>query len=115
VDPTTGTIKLKAEFQNPDNKLWPGQFVNAALQITVQKGAVTVPSAAVQHNGDGLFIYVLKPDSTVAQQPVKAGQDDGQVAVIKENIAAGAQVVINGQSRLQNGTKVAVNPAKPNS
>src|ERR1019366_2035796 len=66
IDQTTGTIKLKAVFDNPDNRLWPGQFVNVRLQVGVRSHALTVPSIAVQHGPDGLFVYVFKPDSTAA-------------------------------------------------
>lgn len=115
IDPTTGTIKLKAVFQNVDDKLWPGQFVNVRLQIGVQNNVLTVPSVAVQHGPDGLFVYVVKPDSTVAMQTVEVGQDDGKTAVIAKGLDDGTQVVINGQSRLQNGAKVSVTLAKANS
>ncbi len=115
IDPTTGTIKLKSVFENKDNKLWPGQFVNVRLQIDVLHNAVTVPSIAVQRSANGLFVYLLKPDSTVAVQPVEIGQDDGQYVVITKNLDEGAQVVTNGQSRLQNGTKVSVTQPKASS
>ncbi len=115
IDQTTGTIKLKAVFDNPDSKLWPGQFVNARLQIGTLKNVVTAPSTAVQHGPTGLFVYVVKPDSTVAVTPVKVTQDDGQYAVIASGLDEGAQVVVAGQSRLQAGTKVAGTPAKASS
>lgn len=110
IDQATGTIRLKAEFANTDDRLWPGQFVNVRLQVDVLKGAVAVPSVAVQHGPGGLFVYVVKPDSTVAMQTVLVRQDDGQTAVIAEGLDEGAQVVVAGQSRLQNGSRVTVNP-----
>ena len=112
IDPTTGTIKLKAQFANTDDRLWPGQFVNVRLQVDVQKGALTVPSVAVQRSANGLFVYLVKPDNTVAVTPVEIGQDDGQSVIITKNLSDGAQVVVNGQSRLQNGSRVAVSGAK---
>jgi multidrug efflux system membrane fusion protein len=115
IDQATGTIKLKAAFPNPDDKLWPGQFVNVALQIGVRNNVVTVPSEAVNHGPAGLFVFIVKPDSTVAVQPIEVVADDGQVAVIGKGLDAGAQVVTNGQSRLQNGIKVTVIAAKANS
>ena len=115
IDPTSGTIKLKASFPNADNRLWPGQFVNMKLETTVQKGAITVPSIAVQRRADGLFVYVVKPDGSAAVQPVQLGQDDGQTAIITKGLDEGAVVVVAGQSRLQNGTKVQPTQAKPNS
>ncbi len=115
IDPGTGTIKLKAIFPNAASKLWPGQFINAVLEITVDKGALTVPSVAVQRGPNGLFVYLVKPDSTVAFTPVTIGQDDGKVAVVEKGLEEGAMVVTNGQSRLQNGARVAVAPAKASS
>ncbi len=111
IDPTTGTIKLKATFPNPRNTLWPGQFVNARLLLTTEKNVLTVPSPAVQHGPNGLYVYVIKPDSTVVRQDVEVQRDDGTVAVIGKGLADGAQVVTDGQSRLQSGTRVAVNEA----
>lgn len=108
IDPATGTIKLKAEFANTDDKLWPGQFVNARLQVDTLKGALTVPSIAIQRGPAGLFVYVIKPDGTVAMQPAETVQDDGQTAVIARGLDEGAQVVVNGMSRLQNGSHVSV-------
>ena len=115
IDVATGTIKLKAIFANADNRLWPGQFVNARLQIDILRGALTIPSIAVQRSAAGLFVYLVKPDSTAAVQRIEIGQDDGQTAVVTKNLEEGAQVVVNGQSRLQNGSRVAATPAKPNS
>jgi multidrug efflux system membrane fusion protein len=115
IDPTTGTIKLKAKFENPEHKLWPGQFVTVGLEVGVRANVIAVSSTAVQHGPDGLFLYVVKPDSTVAMQAVTVSQDDGRVAVIASGLDDKAQVVTNGQSRLQNGTRVAATAAKANS
>jgi multidrug efflux system membrane fusion protein len=95
--------------------LWPGQFVNARLQIDTLHDVVTVPTVAVQHGPDGLYAYVVKPNSTVAMQPVEVRQDDGQTAVIAKGLDGGIQVITNGASRLQNGTAVTVSPAKASS
>lgn len=113
IDAATGTIKLKAVFQNPDSKLWPGQFVNARLQLKVLPNVQTVPSAGVQHGPNGLYAYVVKPDSTVAVAPIQVTQDDGRVAVVEKGLDDSDRIVIAGQSRLQAGTKVAATPAKP--
>ena len=112
IDQATGTIKLKAVFPNEDNRLWPGQFVNLRMQVAVQRNALTAPSIAVQRGPSGLFVFVLKPDSTVAVQPVELGQDDGTTAVITKGLDDGAKVVVNGMSRLQNGSRVAVTDAQ---
>ncbi len=113
IDTTTGTIKLKARFENTDSKLWPGQFVNARLQTEVQKGVLVVPSIAIQRGPANLFVYAVKPDNTAALTPVKLGQDDGQVAIVTSGLEEGMQVVVNGQSRLQNGARVLPTPSKP--
>jgi membrane fusion protein, multidrug efflux system len=121
IDTTTGTIRLKATFPNPHNTLWPGQFVNARLQLGTDRDALSVPSVAVQHSPAGLYTYVINPDSSVARQPVDVVRDDGTLAVIAKGLTEGQQVVIDGQSRLQTGTRVAVQdttqqsaaPAKP--
>lgn len=113
IDASTGTIKLKATFPNPRNTLWPGQFVNARLQLGTEQNVLTVPSVAVQHGPAGLYAYVVNPDSMVARQPVEVSRDDGTLAVITKGLTDGQQVVTDGQSRLQAGTKVAVNDAAP--
>lgn len=107
IDPNTGTIKLKALFPNLANKLWPGQFVNARLLVDTRANALTVPSRAIQHGPDGLYVYLVNPDTTVARQPVEVSNDDGSVAVIVNGLADPAVVVTDGQSRLQVGTRVA--------
>jgi multidrug efflux system membrane fusion protein len=107
IDTTTGTIRLKAVFVNADERLWPGQFINAHLQLSIAKGAVVVPSAAVMRGVNGLYVYVVKDNSVVAVQPIKAGQDDGKIAIITEGLSGTEMVVTAGQSRLTNGTHVA--------
>ena len=113
IDVATGTIKLKASFPNDDNRLWPGQFVNMKLETAVQKGAITIPSIAVQRRPAGLFVFVAKPDNSVSAEPIEVGQDDGQTAIVTKGLAEGTLVVISGQSRLQPGSKIAATPAKP--
>ena len=107
VDPATATFKLKASFQNADDRLWPGQFVNAQLQVGTIEGGVTVPSPVVQRGPDGLYAYVVGPDARVSRRTITVRQDDGTNAVIASGIKAGETVVVNGQSRLANGTLVA--------
>ena len=108
IDASTGTIRLKAEFPNTDNRLWPGQFVNAGAEVDMLRGVLTVPSVAVQRGPNGLYVYLVKPDQTVAMQAVELRQDDGTVAVIAKGLDAGALVVTNGQSRLQDGSRVTI-------
>ena len=107
IDQTTGTYKLKAVFSNLDEKLWPGQFVNARLFVRTLPGALTVPSTALQRGPRGVFVYTVAADQTVAVTPVDVVQDDGQIAVIGRGVTADMKVVISGQSKLQNGTRVA--------
>jgi multidrug efflux system membrane fusion protein len=102
----TGTISLKATFPNAQRRLWPGQFVNAHLQLDVAHNAVTVPVAAVQHGPDGLYVFVVGADSTVATRPISIGYQDRALAVVTKGLDGGEQVVVAGQSRLQDGTKV---------
>lgn len=114
IDMATGTIKLKAKFQNPDNRLWPGQFITVGLQVGVRTNVIAVSSVAVQHGPNGLFVYVVNPNSTVAMRPVTVSQDDGKFAVIASGLDDNVQVVTTGQSRLQDGTRVAATVAKAN-
>jgi membrane fusion protein, multidrug efflux system len=104
---STGTIALKAIFPNLDNRLWPGQFVNAHLELSVQPNAVTVPIEAIQHGPNGLYVYVVQTDDKVANQPITIGYQNDKIAVVLTGLKGGERVVLNGQSRLQNGTTVA--------
>ena len=107
IDASTGTIRLKAVFANADERLWPGQFVNAHLQLSVAKGAVVVPSAAVQRGASGLYVYVVANTGIASIQPIKLGQDDGTAAIVTQGLTGTETVVTTGQSRLTNGTRVA--------
>lgn len=108
VDQTTGTVKLKAEFQNTDRTLWPGQFVTAHLVLRTVKNAVIVPSSAVQTGPNGLFAYKIDDQSKAQMQPVKVEQTEASMALISDGLKIGDQVVTAGQFRLQNGAKVEV-------
>jgi multidrug efflux system membrane fusion protein len=111
----SGTITLKATFPNADRHLWPGQFVNAQLQLAVDNDAVTVPIAAIQHGPDGLYVFAIGQDSTAQVRPVTVGYQDKTFAVVTKGLNGGEQVVVAGQSRLQNGTKVTTQPVKADS
>ncbi len=106
IDTNTGTISLKAEFPNSDNRLWPGQFVAAKLQLAIVHNALTLPPTAVQHGPDGLYVYVVKADNTVDKQAVQVGYQDEQAVLITDGLADGQTVVLSGQLRLQPGAKV---------
>ncbi len=108
IDQTTGTIHLKATFDNADEKLWPGQFVNARLVLLIAKGVVTVPATAVQQGADGYYAYVLKPDMTVERRTVDVTRFQGGRAVVATGIAAGEKIVTDGQYRLSPGAHVRV-------
>jgi len=105
IDTATGTVKLKAQFGNDDGKLFPNQFVNVRMQIETRT-AVTVPNAAIQRGAQGIFVYVVKEDQTVAMRPVKTGASEGEQTAIESGLAAGDQVVVDGVDRLREGAKV---------
>ena len=106
IDTTTGTIRLKATFENLDDKLWPGQFVEAQLLLRTEQQKVTVPTRAVQHGPSGLYVYVVRPDATVQRQAIEA-EDRGPVMVVTKGLDAGQAIVLDGQSRLENGSHIA--------
>lgn len=108
IDQATGTVRLKAVFPNADNALWPGQYVNARLQLQVEHGVPTVPSSAIQRGPDGSFVYLVRPDRTVAVQPVRVRRYANQQAVIDAGLELGTQVVTAGQYRLSPGARIEV-------
>jgi membrane fusion protein, multidrug efflux system len=110
VDPTTGMVKLRAIFDNSDGSLFPNQFVNIKLLVNTLHDTVLVPTAAIQRGAPGTFVYVLKPNRTVAVQKVKLGPGDGQKVAILSGLEAGDQVVDDGADRLKDGARVTVAP-----
>lgn len=107
IDQTTSTIRLKAQFANPDDRLWPGEFVSVRIQVDTRKEAVTVPPAAVQRGPQGPYTWIVSANQTVEQRPIESSLiNDGDVAIVTRGVAAGDQVVVNGQYRLQAGTRV---------
>ena len=115
VDATTGRIQLKATFPNADNALWPGQFVQTTLTLRTLAHATVVPAQAVQSSQSGDFVFVVKPDATVAKRPVVVGLSRGGLTVIEKGAEAGETIVTDGQLRLGEGSKVTVadNGSKP--
>ncbi len=105
VDQNTGTIKLKAVFPNPSLRLWPGAFVNVRLSLRVDRGVITVPTAAVQRGPQGAFVFTLDHDTAV-RHPVTVARQDEQVAVISSGLVSGQVVVTDGASRLTEGSHV---------
>jgi multidrug efflux system membrane fusion protein len=110
IDPTTATYKLKAIFANEDEKLWPGQFVNARILVNTQHNAMTIPNRAVQRGPSGVFTWVVKPDETVEPRPIKIVMMAGDITIIASGIADGEQVVTEGQYKLQANSPVKVTP-----
>ncbi len=106
IDTTTGTIKLKATFPNQDLRLWPGQFVNSRLLLTTRKGGVVVPMSVIQRGPEGPFAFVIKDDLSVEVRPLKLGQTEAGQALIEEGLRPGERVVVQGQYRLQAGSRV---------
>jgi multidrug efflux system membrane fusion protein len=111
VDVGTGTITLKAKFSNDDERLWPGQFVNVTLMLGMQEKAVVVPSVAIQIGPNGPYVFVIRQDSTVELRLVRPDRIVEDKTVIAEGLAPGERVVVDGQLRLGNGTRV--NPQEP--
>lgn len=112
IDVSTGTVRLKATFPNAEDRLWPGQFVEARLLLRTEQQVVAVPTQAVQHAQNDLYVYVVRPDSTVQRQVVEA-VDRGNVMVIVKGLDAGQEVVLDGQSRLENGTLITATASPP--
>ena len=106
VDLTTGTIKLKATFDNREHTLWPGQFVDAGLTLSVQPNAIVVPSTALQTSQSGTYVYVVNQDMTVQPQPVKVAWAAGDTTIIASGLQPGQRVVTDGQLRLVPGARV---------
>lgn len=105
-DLSTGTIKLKATFPNKDKAMWPGQFVNVALTLYEQQGAIVAPSVAVQNGPTGQYVFVLKADQTVEMRPIKIARTEGDDTVVAGGLKVGDQVVTVGQLRLAPGMRV---------
>ena len=111
VDPGTGMIQLKATFSNRESALWPGQFVNVVLTLTVEPDRVVIPSQAIQTGQQGQYVYVVRSDSTVESRPVTAGRRIGGETVIEKGVSPGDKVVTDGHLRIVSGTRVQVKNA----
>ena len=108
IDVTTGTVKLKAQFANPQGSMFPNQFVNVRMVIDTLKGVVVVPTAAIQRGAQGTVVYVVKDDNSVTLRPVTAGPTEGQLTAVTSGLQAGERVVTDGVDRLREGAKVEV-------
>jgi multidrug efflux system membrane fusion protein len=113
IDQATGTIHLKARFDNNDERLWPGEFVNLRLVLSIDKGVATVPQQTVQVGPNGYYAYVIKPDNTVERRAVEVASMQDGLAVISKGLTAGEKVVVEGQYRLTEGARVNPTTAGP--
>jgi multidrug efflux system membrane fusion protein len=106
IDPTTGTIKLRAQFPNESKALYPNQFVNVRLLLDTHKGVTTMPTAGVQRGVPGTFVYLVNADSTVSVRPVKLGVTDGDNVEVSSGLAPGDRIVVDGADKLRDGAKI---------
>ena len=113
VDPTTGTIRIKATFPNSNRRLWPGQFVNVRVKLAVDPRAIVVPSVAVQAGPEGSYVYVVKGDQTVEMRAVEVARTAGTQTVLKQGVKPGETVVIDGQLRLVPGGRISIKGGNP--
>jgi len=113
IDTTTGTIKLKATFPNNDSALFPNQFVNARLLVSTQRGVILIPTPAIQRSAQGAYVFVVKPDQTVAMQTISVGTTDGNSTAV-EGLKPGDMIAVDGFDKLQNGVKVVARKASDN-
>ena len=111
VDTATGTILIKGRFPNDDGSLWPGAFVNVRLQLYVEPNALVIPAAAVVAGQQGSFVFVIQPDSSAATRAVTVSRTAGDFAVVSGDVQAGDRVVVDGQLRLRQGSKVQIKAA----
>lgn len=110
VDPATGTIKLKATFPNAKLQLWPGAFVTVRLRVRTWAGAVVVPPVAVQRGPKGPYVFMVNDDLSVTRRNVKVGHEDLTATVLAEGVVPGERVVVEGASRLTDGSKISIAP-----
>ncbi len=112
IDTATGTVRLKARFENQDLRLWPGQFVNTRLHLRTRKGAIVVASTVVQRGPDGPFAFVIGADGAVSMRTIRTGPVQDGLTMIESGLEPGERVVVDGQYKLQNGSKVRTGPPK---
>jgi multidrug efflux system membrane fusion protein len=113
VDQSTGTIKLRSEFSNEDNALFPSQFINIRCLLETRKDVLLVPVSAIQHGSEGTFVYLVKPDNTVTVRLVKTDIAEGDTISIADGLKAGDVVVVDGSDNLREGAKIDIPPPVP--
>ncbi len=111
IDTTTGTLKLKAQFDNADNALFPNQFVNIELRVETLHDETVIPTAAVQRGAPGTFVYLVKPDDTVVVQAIKPGPGEGEKVSVRSGLSVGDRVVVDGADKLRDGAKISLRQA----
>jgi membrane fusion protein, multidrug efflux system len=112
IDTTTGTVKVRAQFDNADNALFPNQFVNAQLLVKTLHNVMTVPTAAIQRGAPGTYVYVINADNTVSVRPIRTGPTDGPMAAVDSGLSVGDRVVVDGTDRLRDGARVIIPGAR---
>jgi multidrug efflux system membrane fusion protein len=113
IDQSTGTIHLKARFDNEDERLWPGEFVNMRVILGMRSAVATVPAQTVQDGPNGQYAYVIKPDDTVERRPVEVASVQDGIAVVTKGLSPGERIVVDGQYRLTNGSRVKPTAPQP--
>jgi len=113
IDQTTGTLRVKATMPNTQRRLWPGEFVNVRVQTQLRRAVLTIPASALERGPDGVFTYVVQPDSTIKVADLKIGEQTADVVVVEQGLAAGDQVVASNQYRLQPGSRIRANTPRP--
>ncbi|MEN3354698.1 MAG: rane fusion protein multidrug efflux system [Betaproteobacteria bacterium] len=113
IDPTTGTVKLRAQFSNDDFALFPNQFVNARMLVDTIRGATVIPNAAIQRGNQGTFVYVVSADNAVSVRPVKLGPAQGEIVAVDAGVTPGELVVTDGADRLREGARVQIADRTP--
>jgi multidrug efflux system membrane fusion protein len=112
IDTTTGTVKLRAQFDNEDDNLFPNQFVNIQLLVDSQHGATVIPTSGVQRGAPGTFVYLINSDSTVTVKPIDLGPSSGERVAVRSGLSPGDRIVIDGADKLRNGAKVIVRDSR---
>jgi multidrug efflux system membrane fusion protein len=113
IDTTTGMVKLRAQFDNTDNALFPNQFVNAHVVVKTSHDVVTVPTAAIQRGAPGAYVYVINANDAVSVRPVTIGPIDGPTAEVNSGLSVGERVVVDGTDHLRDGARVTISAAPP--
>jgi multidrug efflux system membrane fusion protein len=113
IDPATGTVRMKASFDNKDGALYPNQFVNARVLIDVLHDALLAPAEAIQRGPQGPFVYVVKPDKVVQMRRIQVGPTEAGTVAVKTGVAAGEALVVDGAEKVQDGARVEATPRRP--